>query len=244
MPRTSISSGQTVGLATANNAGDVFYLAVESGSVTVGKHERTARLGRTLQEDDRVELEAKEDGETLYVHAVSNATVVYERQGWALNLFGREIVRVENSPDQNNLNSNTAQQSARGVVEVGVDVTPPTGTQSNIVTVQADTDEVWELRAVLLEADPASGVSSGEDHEFTLQTEAENVELAHGKGDADQTLALKSSTWIATNGTGLRRDAIGTEIDDNNGIEIQYVVDSGADPTKAKARYQFRVLVA
>jgi hypothetical protein len=92
MPRTSISSGKTEALVTGD-AGDTFYVFVDNGTVRVGKHERTARLGRTLESGERAELTARQDGETLFVNAVGDdATVTVERQGWGISLFSREIV--------------------------------------------------------------------------------------------------------------------------------------------------------
>lgn len=249
MPTETILAGEKERVYTGEPGDTVFIRSDERIRVHSDRH--FVRNGRVIEPDMPGEIELRERGEEVWVYADgSDATVNYERQGFSLSLFGKEIFEVTNEVDTNisgqtsTLTADTARQSASGVTEVNADQTGPidgaamsnpTNPQSEVVTIQANPGELWRLRAVRIDI-PVIDTTASFDHNVEIQTEVENVPFLDGTASADSTLIWEAGTWVQ--GTG-RGDPEGALLDDTNGIEVEYF--NGSDMTQDDGRtYRFQ----
>lgn len=249
MPQAIISAGETVELVTGQR-GDAYTINTD-GEIRIHSNRSFARQGRTIQPDDRAEAELRFDGEGIYAYAVEDATVEYARQGFSLSFFGREIIRIENSPNEPNVDINRARQSATSVVEVNADQTSTiTNGGSTTSSVTANQGELWRVTGMFLNA-PSYGSTFSQGsvlQRFEVVTSEQSVVMSIGETESTNAdLTYQAGTWTdATTGSGFATvdgDVIGSLIDEDNGLTVEYTIadTSETQDNDREVRFQFEV---
>lgn len=91
MPQVTLSAGETEEIYQGKR-GDALFLNTD-GDIRFARSESFARSGRKIQADNSFEIELREDDERVFVHAEEDdVTVEYEKQGFSISLFERQVV--------------------------------------------------------------------------------------------------------------------------------------------------------
>lgn len=237
---TTIDQGET----ETYRGADQYLVRVTSGEVGLGPSTTEAKRSIfTWQSTDQpIPYTPSDRHNTLVVAAIGgSATVdVQANEGFRIDLFATYNYSTAFPP------ARTERIPAEGTVEVNADITQTisSGGGTATSTVNADTDEVWVLRKVEVNApDPDAGASGSHDIEF--ETESQGIQLAQADDavNADTDLVYESGSWVSGNNT--RADFENVRVDDNDGIKATYTNDSGSNQTSdITIRYKFDVIRA
>jgi hypothetical protein len=228
---------------------------------------QTREQGQIIDEGDRTVLRNL-NREPVYAKTpagASNPAIIDVRKtGFLLQYAPRKSVTVDGSVDigaatidqfnatapvditaqsLGNLAQDVTVESSRSVTEVNADQTSdlsPSTIQDT--TVRAGSGEVWTLLKARLRASSTDifGATSGT-HRFIVETEAEGIELARGESTYDETVEWQYGKWVQANSEA-QGDLRDVQLDESNGIRIQYVNDTNATQTNSRIiRFQFEV---
>lgn len=232
-------------------AGTQMLVRVRSGEVKLGDHPNTAQrqIASYTPSNGWVSW-TPTHAERLVVYAVQDSEVdVQYNDGFSISLFGLPILEVDSdNPNQPVDRTRTERIPAEGVVEVNADITGGVSDGTIKSTVNADANEVWELKKCEV-FKPSAESNNGSGDSLTIQTEAQGIELS--QGSVDNPVAeyrYRSGRWESENtsfssrGSGF--DEKGTRIDDTNGLEAVYTIDTDTQSNDIEISYQFDVVKA
>jgi len=142
-----------------------------------------------------------------------------------------------------NLAQDVTVESSRSVTEVNGSQTATVGAgKTQVTTIRADAGEVWSLEKFNFDY-----VAENVPFEVTVRTESVNAEVGFAREDDSTTdrYFYKSGQWF-TFGTqawdDTRDDIRGTQIDDTNGLEVEFRNTGGSDITNGRdLLFQFEV---
>lgn len=230
MPTTDLQAGETEHLATAESAGDAYYLNVTgNNAVRIARSRSAARRGRLVPSDKSGDFEATRSGEELWVHAESPTSVDYGLQGWTFSLFGRDIIPIDGDESRGEVPQDQARQSGTSThflyKQTGTTInsgdmetvvfTSPSGTYSRVI-------------AMNLGVKAPVNATSGS-HQFNVVSEKNRIDMMIGESNYNTKLQYAFQTW---NSADVRqrpstedaqvKAARGVTYDSTNGLQFEY----------------------
>jgi len=238
VPRLSLSAGETQSIYSADRGGERLYIRVESGEIAYARSDTFVRDGRTLSQDDRAaDLQATESGEELYVYALEDSEITFERQGWIADLFSPRNVEVSAITTTSDINISGASLDVPTTLSVensrnadfvedtfGEDVSQNT---SDTFTFTSDPNTIWVVRAIEIDVDATS--ATGGTHYVEVQRSAGDVPILKMESNYDSKIQYQYNqietadvTKKPSDGTAQALAPRGLLVDQVDGIEILY----------------------
>lgn len=226
---------------TLEESGEGIYAFADGSQATV----RARRLGFNVSlfgreflridgSDTRGQLPTSIDGQNVTLdQQITGQTVTLEQDIVAQSL--------------NELTGDTARISAESVVEVNADQTQDVSDGSSVTsTITPPANEQWLIKGMRLHA-PSLSSDNTFGHSFTVETEQEAVEIAHGRSNIQDPVEWASGEWVTASGSaqGSTESVHNTLLDDSNGLNVIYTNDNGAGVTQTgnrTIRFQFEVI--